>query len=410
MKQLLTLVLKLYHCVVAFLCSLCVLSDFGRAESLVSMGHLFPQSVLAAIAFMGSGTRSGRAWPRVSLRLLFSSMTATACYSQVAGALVLRYRSKLVLYLLSACLLPPSCGASALVGFNGRERGGGHALSPSTPVRAPDFSWPVTSVSASNGCPCPVWQTAGSQFTISPPILSLPFGNNKLHPHGKLHWSKRYGVGTSCGWVCVLGCSQKTSQSLGSFSLLPLHSLQSEHVCASDSHPSLGFSQPFWFSIQRRVLVFLVLDSRAGMPNLRFEPLIPQGVSLSPNHHTPLLFSFLQSQVLIWSLLLPSYLIICGSSFIGLAVDESGRRQWHPNSSTLAWKILWTEEPGRLQSMGSLRVGHDWATSLSLFTFMHWRRKWQPTPVFLPGESQGWGSLVGFRLWGHTESDTTEAT
>ena len=62
------------------------------------------------------------------------------------------------------------------------------------------------------------------------------------------------------------------------------------------------------------------------------------------------------------------------------------------HSSTLAWKIPWMEEPGRLQSMGSLRVGHDWVTSLSLslFTFMHWRRKWQPTPVFLPGESHGW--------------------
>ena len=81
-----------------------------------------------------------------------------------------------------------------------------------------------------------------------------------------------------------------------------------------------------------------------------------------------------------------------------------------PYSSTLAWKIPWAEEPGRLQSMGSLRVGHDWATSLSLFTFTHWRRKWQPTPVFLPGESQGQGSLVGCRLWGRTESDTTEAT
>ena len=81
-----------------------------------------------------------------------------------------------------------------------------------------------------------------------------------------------------------------------------------------------------------------------------------------------------------------------------------------PHSSTLAWNIPWMEEPGRLQSMGSLRVRHDWATSLSLFTFMHWRRKWQPTPVFLPGESQGWGSLVGFRLWGRTESHTTEAT
>ena len=66
-----------------------------------------------------------------------------------------------------------------------------------------------------------------------------------------------------------------------------------------------------------------------------------------------------------------------------------------PHSSTLAWKIPWAEEPGWLQSMGSLTVGHDWATSLSLFTFMHWRRKWQPTPVFLHGESQGRGSLVG---------------
>ena len=80
------------------------------------------------------------------------------------------------------------------------------------------------------------------------------------------------------------------------------------------------------------------------------------------------------------------------------------------DSNTLAWKIPWTEEPGRLQSMGSLRVGHDRATSLSLFTFMHWKRKWQPTPVFLPGESQARGSLVGCRLWGRTESDTTEAT
>ena len=81
-----------------------------------------------------------------------------------------------------------------------------------------------------------------------------------------------------------------------------------------------------------------------------------------------------------------------------------------PHSGTLAWKIPWTEEPGALQSMGSLRIGHNWVTSVSLFTFMHWRRKWQPTPVFLPGESQGWGSLVGCCLWGLTESDTTEAT
>ena len=47
-----------------------------------------------------------------------------------------------------------------------------------------------------------------------------------------------------------------------------------------------------------------------------------------------------------------------------------------PHSSTLAWKIPWMEEPGRLQSM--LRVGHDWATSLSLLTFMHWRGNGNP--------------------------------
>ena len=81
-----------------------------------------------------------------------------------------------------------------------------------------------------------------------------------------------------------------------------------------------------------------------------------------------------------------------------------------PHSSTLAWKIPWTEEPGRLQSRGLLRVRYNWVTSLWLFTFMHWRRKWQPTPVFLSRESQGWGSLVGCCLWGRTESDMTEAT
>ena len=83
------------------------------------------------------------------------------------------------------------------------------------------------------------------------------------------------------------------------------------------------------------------------------------------------------------------------------------------NGTPLQYSCLenpWTEEPGRLQSMGLRRVGHDWATSLSLFTFMHCRRKWQPTPVFLPGESQGQGSLVGCHLWGRTESDMTEVT
>ena len=84
-------------------------------------------------------------------------------------------------------------------------------------------------------------------------------------------------------------------------------------------------------------------------------------------------------------------------------LDLTGRKAWvvqspekamAPHSSTLAWKSPWMEEPGRLQSMRLRTVGHDWATSLPLFTFTPWRRTWQPTAVFLTGESQGRRSLV----------------
>ena len=90
------------------------------------------------------------------------------------------------------------------------------------------------------------------------------------------------------------------------------------------------------------------------------------------------------------------------SAFYGVTIREG-------NGNPLQYSCL-ENKPGRLQSMGSRSVGHDSATSLSLFTFMHWRRKWQPTPMFWPGESQERGSLVGCSLWGRTESDTTEAT
>ena len=77
------------------------------------------------------------------------------------------------------------------------------------------------------------------------------------------------------------------------------------------------------------------------------------------------------------------------------------------HSSTITWKIPWTEEPNRLHVVHGVAKSR---TRLSNFTFTHWRRKWRPTPVFLPGESQGWGSLVGCHLWGRTELDTTEGT
>ena len=98
------------------------------------------------------------------------------------------------------------------------------------------------------------------------------------------------------------------------------------------------------------------------------------------------------------------FFLVCAGSSLWRS-GFSREKAMAPHSSTLAWKIPWTEEPGGLQSMGLRRVRHDWATSLSLFTFIHWRRKWQPTPVFFPRESQGQGSLVGCRLWSRTESD-----
>ena len=88
----------------------------------------------------------------------------------------------------------------------------------------------------------------------------------------------------------------------------------------------------------------------------------------------------------------------------------SAKKAMAAHSNTLAWNIPRTEEPGRLQSMGSLS-----RTRLSDFTFtFHFhsleKEMATPPPVFLPGESQGRGSLVGSGLWGHTESDTTEVT
>ena len=125
----------------------------------------------------------------------------------------------------------------------------------------------------------------------------------------------------------------------------------------------------------------------------------PHPLSTGNHHSTSCLYEAHSFQYLIWV----EYLSFCNWMI-------SLEKAMAPHSSTLAWKIPWAEEPGRLQSIGSRRVRHDWAPSLSLFTFKHWRRKWQPTPVFLPEESQGRGSLVGCRLWGCTELDTTEAT
>ena len=162
-----------------------------------------------------------------------------------------------------------------------------------------------------------------SVYYLAPQYFHFPLATTTFTLMGScigargVEWAPDTGEG-----VCW-DSHRKPARASGSWNLLPLHSSQSKHVCACDSHQSLEFLPPSWFSIHLRALVFLLLDSRPGMPNLGFESLITQGVSLSPNYHSPLLFSFLQAQALIWSLLLPSYLVTCGSSFIDLAMDES---------------------------------------------------------------------------------------
>ena len=99
---------------------------------------------------------------------------------------------------------------------------------------------------------------------------------------------------------------------------------------------------------------------------------------------------------------------------LSLGVYPWWRRQWHPTPVLLPGKshgrrsLVGCGPSGREKSDTTEQLHFHF--SLSLFTFMHWRRKWQPTPVFLPGESQGQGSLVGCRLGGRTESDTTDVT
>ena len=81
-----------------------------------------------------------------------------------------------------------------------------------------------------------------------------------------------------------------------------------------------------------------------------------------------------------------------------------------PHSSTLAWKIPWMEEPGRLQVHGVEKSRTRLSDFTFTFHFMHWRREWQPTPVFWSGESHGQRSLVGYSPEGHKELDLTDVT
>ena len=77
-----------------------------------------------------------------------------------------------------------------------------------------------------------------------------------------------------------------------------------------------------------------------------------------------------------------------------------------PNFLFLAIKVFSFPSWGGNLHMGSCGCRPE----IAFLCWFHWRGKWQPTPVFLPGESQGQGSLLGYSPWGHKESDTTEVT
>ena len=85
---------------------------------------------------------------------------------------------------------------------------------------------------------------------------------------------------------------------------------------------------------------------------------------------------------------------------ISLFKDSHRRRKWQPTPV-----LLPGEFHGRRSLVGCCLWGRTESdtTEVTLHACMHWRRKWQPTPVFLPGESQGRGSLVACHIWGHTE-------
>ena len=127
-----------------------------------------------------------------------------------------------------------------------------------------------------------------------------------------------------------------------------------------------------------------------------------------------------------------SKLIFIGVSLLCVLILRSGRSPGAGNGNPLhilAWRIPWTEEPGGLQSMEWQRLRHGLVTKPYLLWWLsgkesacqgkrrrfdpwvgkiHWRRKWQPTPVFWPGESHGQRSLAGYSPWSRTESDTTD--
>ena len=220
-------------------------------------------------------------------------------------------------------------------------------------------------------------------------------------------------MNSSASIVRLLPCSPATSLSLklALFFVLFMFLLLINSVTVAWLFYSLFFLSLFYNWVSGfDVFLFLFL-AYSSLSHIHCSPHWKKWKKMSLLHFSDLLPPFSFSLNWSWSIYKEIHV---SKEFCALGMFEfpsmvSWRRQWHPTP------VLCLENPmdgGAWWAAvhGSLGVRHNWVTSLSLFTFMHWRRKWQPTPVFLPGESQGWRTLVGCRLWGRTESDTTEVT
>ena len=194
-----------------------------------------------------------------------------------------------------------------------------------------------------------------------------------------------------------MDCSLNTNVCVRSVTLTMSDSLWPLWTIARQAPLSMGFSrQEYWSG--------LPFSSPGDLPNPATEPDSPSlqadSLPFEPPIQEPAVTIFkidkrnwsfrLFAQMLLafWSSGLQNWKILAllDTYYDCALLKVITEKAMAPHSSTLAWKIPWMEEPGRLQSMGSPRVRHDWATSLSLFAFTQWRRKWHPTPVFLPGD------------------------
>ena len=191
----------------------------------------------------------------------------------------------------------------------------------------------------------------------------------------------------------------------------PLYSLEQKHTltlipCKEKSHPyPPGGHRREW----KQVTVFLscslvggsLYEMKIGMcPRVRLEGWLrcfahPFGGIMQGALVVPCFCSLFFGLFVSFCSLFTPTVPVCSSIFSSL-ICSSGKSHGQRSLVGFSPRGRW--------------VGHDWATSLSLFICMHWRKKWQPTPVFLPGESQGWRSLVGCRLWGRTELGMTDMT